>query len=105
MHTHIELTSYTPKLTLTIDAISVILWMLITMWHTHKYRRAGFLYGFYFCKLACLQKVNPSQKFYIILYCTRMKIKSKRTFKIYNIKLFPPPYGSYNYNNVINMDV
>ena len=40
---------------------------------------------FTFCKLACLWKLDQSQKFSVILYCTRMKIKSKHT--ICNIKL------------------
>ena len=56
----------------------------------------GFSYGFYFRKLTCLRKLNPKRKTFrytcTILY-TRVlhykKIKSKRKFKIRNIKFIP----------------
>ena len=35
------------------------------------YCRAGFLYGFYFCKLTCLRKLNPNENVFVILYCMR----------------------------------
>ena len=36
-----------------------------------SYRRVVFSYGFYFCKLTCIQKLNPNKKFCTILYCMR----------------------------------
>ena len=35
----------------------------------HVYCRAGFLYGFFFRKLTCIQKLNPNENFCAILYC------------------------------------
>ena len=57
-----------------------------------------FSYGFYFRKLTCLRKLNPKRKTFCytctctILYARILhykKIKSKRKFKIRNIKFIP----------------
>ena len=34
-----------------------------------KYRRTGFLYGFYFRKLTCVRKLNSNESFCTIPYC------------------------------------
>ena len=54
-----------------------------------KYRRTGFLYGFYFHKLTYVRKLNSNESFALYYtVCAHTVLKSKRKFKIRNIELF-----------------